>query len=659
MQAISHMSRRMRRARSGATLLDYARGPVGQRPKRIAAVIALSALMVTTGAAHASWPSDPTSGLAICSAVGQQRGIQAVGDGTGGAIVTWEDHRNGDIPNVRIYFQHILADGSLAGGLPINGARICTFESDQLDCAIAGDGAGGCFIVWLDSRPSGFGGLYGQHLGANGAPTWAPEGIPIDTTANAHGSSFAPVLLSDGHGGLFVAWTDYRANGLPDQADIYAQRIDSTGAVTWGLHSLGVCTAPGAQGAPVLTTDGADGVIVNWGDHRTGTFPIPYGQRLDRDGQALWATNGVPAVSSASETGYGQGAVTDGAGGCFITWVDVRAFASGEIYAQHLLSTGAIDAAWPDTGLGVWRGSGGTNGASLLPDGAGGVLMAWSSGFSNLWAQRVGSDGAPQWGSNGREVFVPPYSAAGSLVAGDGSGGIILGWHQFGASYPIAIHSHRLDSNGTRIFADTTGVLIASEPAGLALASMIPDDHGGAIFVYQDKGHDPAGDVYAQYMRPDGSLGGDVVPVEASLISADATADGVRLSWYAPVARNHPIALERAVDGAPFRSLATVTVDGTDMVEYLDREIGPGKRYGYRLAWSGASGRVETVPVWVTVPTAPRLSLGDPTPIRRPARSNSASRSRGRSERRCASTMSVGVWYRRSLLESSRRASTS
>jgi hypothetical protein len=55
---------------------------------------------------HAEWS---LNGAAVCSATGGRGDPRIVSDGSGGAIVTWDDYRSG--ANGDIYAQHMLASG--------------------------------------------------------------------------------------------------------------------------------------------------------------------------------------------------------------------------------------------------------------------------------------------------------------------------------------------------------------------------------------------------------------------------------------------------------------------------------------------------------------------------------------------------------------------
>jgi hypothetical protein len=65
------------------------------------------------------WTGD---GVALCTATGGQYYPEIVSDGAGGAIVTWEDHRNG---NADIYAQNVVD--------PLNAVAIASFDASETD----------------------------------------------------------------------------------------------------------------------------------------------------------------------------------------------------------------------------------------------------------------------------------------------------------------------------------------------------------------------------------------------------------------------------------------------------------------------------------------------------------------------------------------------
>ena len=79
--------------------------------------------------------------------MGSQQYPAISGDGTGGAIITWQDWRNG---NADIFAQRIDENGNVKW--VINGAAVCTQGSDQMYPAITEDGTRGAIITWQDWR---------------------------------------------------------------------------------------------------------------------------------------------------------------------------------------------------------------------------------------------------------------------------------------------------------------------------------------------------------------------------------------------------------------------------------------------------------------------------------------------------------------------------
>ena len=55
-------------------------------------------------------------------------------------------------------------------------------------------------------------------------------------------------------------------------------------------------------------------------------------------------------VSTATGDQYSPTGVSDGAGGAIVTWYDFRGGSNYDIYAQHVLASGAVDGAWPANG---------------------------------------------------------------------------------------------------------------------------------------------------------------------------------------------------------------------------------------------------------------------------------------------------------------------
>ena len=160
----------------------------------------------------------------VSTATGTQSLPGAASDGAGGAFFVWTDARNAS--NLDIYAQHVPPDGSLDNRWPGGGFPVCSADSMQANAVIVADGAGGCIIAWEDSRNSTTSDIYATRLTAPGALAhgWSTNGLAVCT---ASGNQTSPQLVTDDHGGAYVAWTDAR-NGV--DSDIYLQHLSAGGA---------------------------------------------------------------------------------------------------------------------------------------------------------------------------------------------------------------------------------------------------------------------------------------------------------------------------------------------------------------------------------------------------------------------------------------------
>jgi len=213
-----------------------------------------------------------TNGTAISTTINDQWYPHICSDGAGGAIIGWQDKRNGI--NYDIYIQRIDVNGNTQW--TSNGTAICTAVGDQFTPQICSDGVGGAIFTWNDARSSdgSFYNIYVQRVGANGTVQWTANGVPICTAINGQTE---PQICSDRTGGAIITWVDGR-NGPPD---IYSQKINAKGNIQWTTNGVPICTAGGSQYRTQICSDGAGGAIITWMDERSGSSADIYTQRVE------------------------------------------------------------------------------------------------------------------------------------------------------------------------------------------------------------------------------------------------------------------------------------------------------------------------------------------------------------------------------------------
>ncbi|MBM3239073.1 hypothetical protein FJZ31_22500 [Candidatus Poribacteria bacterium] len=377
------------------------------------------------------WAKD---GIPVYTGKGEQGWPIAVSDGTGGAIIAWMDSRY-SIQD--IYAQRVDANGKLlwdAAGVPV-----CVDDVLQEDVMAIADGSGGVFLTWEDWR-NGNQDLYTQHLNADGKPVWAKNGVPA---CKAEGDQYDPSVTTDGKGGAIFAWWDISS---PDW-NIRAQHLDVNGNPVWGESGVAVCDEPGAQGNPFIVSDGAGGAYVIWVDYRKDEMMMfangdIYVQHLDANGTLLWPKGGIPLCDLPSNQQQ-PAIISDGTGGAIITWWDERDVYS-DIYVQRIKGTrlpkadvsGNGKMLWQANGLPVCVAEGLQREPQLISDGAGGAIIYWNDyrrdygeqTADDIYVQRLNATGEILWGHNGAAVCtadgpqITPYAAAA------GEGGIFIAW---------------------------------------------------------------------------------------------------------------------------------------------------------------------------------------------------------------------------------------
>jgi FlgD Ig-like domain len=369
----------------------------------------------------------PTDGVVLCTASGNQDDQVIVSDGAGGAIVAWADARNTDID---VYVQRIDASGSVlwtADGVPIE-----TKTADQYNPEMIADGSGGAIIAYED-QSSGTSDIDVQRIDASGAIQWTAGGVPLCAATN---NQFAPMITSDGSGGAIVTWYDLRSGTY----HIYARRIDSSGAAQWTTNGVALCTAANGQYAPVIVTDGSGGAIVSWYDNRNSNYDV-YAQRIDGSGAVQWTADGV-ALSTAANSQWLEAITSDGAGGAIVTWEDARVSSTNpDVYAQRVSAAGAV--LWTADGAALSNESHAQRFPVIDTDGSGGAIVAWQdnrNGSTNIdiYAQRVNAAGAVQWTGNGVSLEAAAKSQISPSILSDGAGGAFAGYDSFtGTEYDI------------------------------------------------------------------------------------------------------------------------------------------------------------------------------------------------------------------------------
>ena len=100
-------------------------------------------------------------------------------------------------------------------------------------------------------------------------------------------------IVTDNKGGAIITWLDFRNDVTQTSGDIFVQRIDKNGFAKWTASGVALCTVTSNQTAPTIVEDGNGGAIIAWNDYRNINADV-YAQKIDSSGNILWAANGIP-----------------------------------------------------------------------------------------------------------------------------------------------------------------------------------------------------------------------------------------------------------------------------------------------------------------------------------------------------------------------------
>ncbi|NVM02480.1 MAG: hypothetical protein HWN67_09110 [Candidatus Helarchaeota archaeon] len=443
----------------------------------------------------------PNDGVAICSlSPSDQEVPQICNDGTGGAIITWVDGRNGAV-NEDIYAQKITSSGAVQW--TANGTAICTAINVQKDPHLCSDGAGGAIIVWGDYRNSNYD-IYSQKINSSGGVEWTTNGVGICTIL---GTQWYPQICSDGTDGAIIMWHDYRSGS---NYDIYAQKINSSGGVEWTTNGVAICTDSGSLSNAQICSDGVGGAIIAWEDDRNSNWYI-YAQRINSIGGVEWTPNGVE-ICTEDDSQYFAQICSDDAGGAIITWQDYRDLNYFGIYAQKVNSSGSME--WTANGTAICTKDGDQEYPQLCSDGAGGAIITWQDyrdSNYDVYAQNVNSSGSMEWTANGTAICTTGDEQENPQLCSDGAGGAIITWKDLRSDPNGDIYAQKISSSGNMKWL-ANGVAICTVSNGQTVPQLCSDSAGGSFITWQDERNFNY-DIFAQRITESEHRPPDLIPL--------------------------------------------------------------------------------------------------------------------------------------------------
>jgi len=403
----------------------------------------------------------------------------------GSMIFVWSDTRYG---SRNIFAQKVDSSGSLLWGT--GGSDVTNLPGRQEDPVAITDGDGGAFIAWVDYRFDEEGDIFIQHVDNEGNRLMDNDGVAL---ARIDGRHLSINMCTDSLGGVYVAWQDKR-NFLDD--DIYGTHVSSDHQVVALASGIAIIEMNGTQGAKSLEYAGNNEATIIWSDTRSGSGNDIYCQKLNMDMDKIFADDGLAVAATADlETTPRTTYMTNDTS--FIIWQSGTE--NTDIFYNILTSNGILftDAVQlcnfdsPKVSPRVKRNS------------LGDIFIQWIDYRSdptdgNHYFQRITDSGGIVWDDNGVQLDPSGDDHHARFSAGS-SGEVFVYWER--GTFPnVDIMYQKIESDGTLLLDDA---LFISDATGYqSMPNVLVDDGNGAFVVFSDQGN---GSIDLKVQKTDGS----------------------------------------------------------------------------------------------------------------------------------------------------------
>jgi hypothetical protein len=385
------------------------------------------------------------------------------------------------------------------------------------------DGGLAALYAWYDQSLGPI--LKAQKVDAGGNILWDPDGVFMGQylyepgagdngqTSRGDGCYSYCDVVSDGSGGIFAVWFNFTHY---DQIDMFAKHLFSDGSLApgWNPHGniLYEDVEPGVFWQ-FTCSDDAGGFMVSWQEDYGIAVWGNFVQRVDAEGNFLWGPDGL----QIAQHGTWPCLEKDGAGGLYAVWGAASNPDDTDLFIQRLDSQGTP--LWGEYGLPLVEAPELQFHPQIVADGFGGAIVAWedhrnSTFYGDTYCQRVNADGDRLWPLGG--VNLSDGWEHYARIHPDGEGGLFatwINWETYSYSHKEA-YIQRLTPEGALAW-HLDGILLSGdENANVSAAAPISTGDGGALFFWFEA-HDDLVGVYLQKTDENGVFqlppGGEIV----------------------------------------------------------------------------------------------------------------------------------------------------
>jgi len=211
------------------------------------------------------------------------------------------------------------------------------------------------------------------------------------------------------------------------------------------LTNTPVCAAKYSQTHPDITSDGAGGAYVVWQDIRSTYNWDIYAQHISASGERLWGASGI-AICTSQFDQYLPLIRADGYGGAFVVWSG-----NTDIYAQHIRADGTLS--YEANGIPIGQAVREQRHPVMAVIKPGRAIVVFedlrnanSATRPDLTLNILTTQGAV-YPASGHEVVIGTGGQRQPRLIADNKGGALMAW-ETDYGLPVGVQAGLLDSNG-------------------------------------------------------------------------------------------------------------------------------------------------------------------------------------------------------------------
>jgi len=461
-------------------------------------ILPIATIIALAGSLQAQWSASPAANLAVADSTAAQAQPKIAPTDDGGCYVSWFDSDPNGSPafGYDVRLQRLDAAGReqwAHGGVLVADRGFSSTQDYGLDV----DTAGNALLAFRDDRLTGTQ-ITAALVDPTGALVWGASGVQLTNTTDFVA---APKITGTSDGNVVVAWTQ--------NSDTRVMKLDPTGAPVW-MADVVLSPASNNFGASDLHSAGNGAVIIAL--QLSGGFTSPrhlFAQKLDTNGALLWGAGHVAVFDGGSlQFGNFPTFVSDGAGGAVFAWYSSSP--SLECFAQHVLSTGVEQFAHNGVAVSTDTAKTRVDPKVSFDPATSETFVVYSEQIpggqpmNRVAAQKFDNLGNRQWTASGVGVSAFGTSSVASVSGIAIRGGVMAFWTDAPSFGQDQVVGARLDGTGATVAGPFA---VSSTPAGKSRVQSARSSFGLALTAWQDDGTGND-DILAQNAFPSGILGG-------------------------------------------------------------------------------------------------------------------------------------------------------